>query len=58
MKKIFQKFFEATSWNGKLTPMPAALPTAMIALGVAITPLWAGVLVWFVFHWLFGRFWY
>jgi len=56
MKKTFQKFAQATAWNSNLAPIPARLPIAIIAIGVAITPLWAGVLVWFLFHWLVGQF--
>jgi hypothetical protein len=58
MKKRFQKFFEGTAWNSSLAQMPTQLPTAIIVFGVAVTPLWAGVLIWFLFHWTVGQFWH
>jgi len=57
MKKMLQHFFQATPWTSNLARMPAQLPVAIIALGVAITPLWAGVLAWFLVHWLV-QFWH
>jgi len=50
MQKSIERFFrEATSTN-MLAPIAHQWPKAIVVLGVAITPVWAGVLAWFLFH--------
>ncbi len=57
MQKILRKFYETLPWPNNLAPIAAQWPTAIIVLGVAITPVWAGVLAWYLFHWVALRLW-
>ena len=50
MREKFHKFIDAYKY--KATPVGGEWPIAMVVLGVAITPVWAGVLLWFLFHFL------
>lgn len=55
MHKLIRKTDETPTWTAKLIPMVGELPTAMVALGVALTPLWAAAIFWFLFNWLLWR---
>ncbi len=55
MQKTIPKSDEAPTWANKLLPIVGELPTAMVALGVALTPLWAAAIFWFLFNWLLWR---
>ena len=52
MREVFLKFRHAISHNYKVTVAVPEWSIVMVVLGVAITPVWAGVLLWFLVHFI------
>jgi len=50
MRRKFEKILNAQ--NYKMTPVDGELPIVMVVLGVAITPAWAVMLFWFLYHYI------
>jgi len=58
MQKSIERLFRGMASANVLAPIAHQWPTAIVMLGVAITPVWAGVLAWFLFHLITWQLWH